>query len=148
METNYETYPCKASQLREGGYVNVNNNPCKIVDITTSKNGKHGGCKVNFTGIELFSGVKHEKFIPSHQNIDVPVVKIYQYTVINIDDEGYLSLLDVNGSIRADIKIPKDEHLKKKISKLFDANDNFVVFTQSAMGSEEVYIVKELLDGL
>ena len=32
--------------------------PCKIIDITTSKTGKHGHAKANITGIDIFTGKK------------------------------------------------------------------------------------------
>ena len=32
--------------------------PCKVVDMSTSKTGKHGHAKVNFTGVDIFTGKK------------------------------------------------------------------------------------------
>ena len=33
--------------------------PCKIIEITTSKTGKHGHAKANITGIDIFTGKKN-----------------------------------------------------------------------------------------
>ena len=41
-----ETFPSKASALRKGGYILIRNHPCKIVEMSTSKPGKHGHAKV------------------------------------------------------------------------------------------------------
>ena len=41
-----ETYPQQCSGLRKNGYVVIKNRPCKIVDMSTSKTGKHGHAKV------------------------------------------------------------------------------------------------------
>ena len=42
-----DTTPAQCSSLRKGGYVMLKGNPCKIIDMSTSKTGKHGHAKVN-----------------------------------------------------------------------------------------------------
>ena len=40
------TYPKQCSALRKNEHVVIKNTPCKIVDMSTSKTGKHGHAKV------------------------------------------------------------------------------------------------------
>ena len=47
-----ETFPMQCSALRKNGYVVLKDRPCKIVDMSTSKTGKHGHAKV-CAGVEL-----------------------------------------------------------------------------------------------
>lgn len=47
------TFPMQCSALRKNGYVVLKGRPCKIVEMSTSKTGKHGHAKVP-TGMGLF----------------------------------------------------------------------------------------------
>jgi len=43
-----DTYPMQCSALRKNGFVVLKGKACKIVDMSTSKTGKHGHAKVPF----------------------------------------------------------------------------------------------------
>jgi hypothetical protein len=44
---------------------------CKIVDMSTSKTGKHGHAKCKFLATDIFDGTKHEKLESSTHNVEV-----------------------------------------------------------------------------
>ena len=71
----------------------IKEHPCKVVSFSTAKTGKHGSAKAMITGIDIFSGNKYECTFSTGDNVDAPVAKRLEYSLINIDDEGYCTLL-------------------------------------------------------
>jgi translation initiation factor 5A len=135
------TYPMQCSALRKGGHVVLKGRPCKIVEMSTSKTGKHGHAKVHLVGIDIFTGKKLEDLSPSTHNMDVPNVTRTEYTLINIDD-GFLSLMLPDGSTKDDVRLPEGE-LGQQIESQFDEGKELIITVLTAMGEEAAISVKE-----
>ncbi|MEQ2294088.1 Eukaryotic translation initiation factor 5A-1, partial [Ameca splendens] len=136
------TYPMQCSALRKNGYVVLKGRPCKIVEMSTSKTGKHGHAKVNLVGIDIFTNKKYEDMCPSTHNMDVPSIKRTDYQLVNIN-ENYMSLMSDNGDIREDLRVPESE-VGKEIEAKFEAGEEFMVTVISAMGEECAVATKVL----
>jgi translation initiation factor 5A len=137
------TFPMQCSALRKNGHVVIKGRPCKIVDMSTSKTGKHGHAKVHLVAIDIFTGKKLEDLCPSTHNMDVPVVKRTEYQLIDISDDGFLNLIDDNGNEKNDVRMP-DGDVGDKITKLFTTEEKDVnVTVQTAMGEEAAIDAKE-----
>lgn len=135
------TYPMQCSALRKNGFVVMKNRPCKIVDMSTSKTGKHGSAKVNLVGIDIFTAKKYEEICPSTHNMDVPVVSRAEYSLIDIDD-GFLSLMTNNGETKDDVKLGDDE-VCQRLKADFEEGKELLVTIVKAMGEEAVNSYKE-----
>lgn len=131
------TFPMQCSALRKNGFVVIKNRPCKIVEMSTSKTGKHGHAKVHLVAIDIFTQKKLEELCPSTHNMDVPNVKRVEYTLMDIDEDGYLVMLDNNGREKRDVKLPTNNtELAEKIQQLKSDSPSITVI--SAMGEEAV----------
>lgn len=139
-----KTFPLQCSALRKNGYVMIKGRPCKVVEMSTSKTGKHGHAKVHLVGIDIFTNKKYEDICPSTHNIDVPNVSRQDYQVhfegflfillkhfffltqlLDIDDE-FVSLMNDKGDTRDDLRLPEGE-LGDKIREEFGKEDNTVI---------------------
>jgi len=125
----------QCSALRKNGFVVIKNRPCKIVEMTTSKTGKHGHAKVHLVAIDIFTYKKLEELCPSTHNMNVPNVRRQEYQLVSHDgimhgslslpksqidvtDDGFLSLMSDDGSTKDDVKLP-DGEVGDKITKMF-----------------------------
>merc|ERR1712054_689755 len=91
------TYPMEGGQIRKGGYIMIKGNPCKVSDVSTSKTGKHGHAKCHFVAIDIFTGKKMEDLTPSSHNCEVPHVTRTDYTLLNIEEDGFVTVLTDSG---------------------------------------------------
>merc|ERR1711907_603884 len=89
--------PKQAGEVKKGSYIMLKGHPCKVVDYSTSKTGKHGHAKAHIVGIDIFTGKKCEDLCPTSHNMSEPIVKKFEYTVMDVGEDGALSLLTAEG---------------------------------------------------
>lgn len=137
------TFPMQCSALRKNGHVVIKGRPCKIIDMSTSKTGKHGHAKVHLVATDIFTGKKLEDLSPSTHNMDVPNVSRKEYQLLDISDDDFLSLMNEEGDTKDDVRMPEGE-IGEKINKLFkieEKDTNVIILT--AMGEEACVEAKE-----
>ena len=60
--------------LKVGRYIVIDDEPCKLVEYTTSKPGKHGEAKARMVAIGLFDKQKRSLVHPVKHKVHVPQV--------------------------------------------------------------------------
>merc|ERR1712153_197281 len=83
------TVPVMAGNLKKGSFVVIKNRPCKVIETSTSKTGKHGHAKVHMVGLDIFTNKKYEEISPSTHNMSVPNVTRNEYMVIDVTEDGF-----------------------------------------------------------
>merc|ERR1712063_226353 len=134
-------YPAQCSSIKKNHHVVIKEHPCKVVETSTSKTGKHGHAKVHMIGLDIFTGKKYEEICPSTHNMNVPNVNRNEYMIVDIQDDGFVSLLLENGDTKEDLKMPEGE-LGDQIRAGFDAGSEVLVTVLSAMGHEQIMSAK------
>ena len=82
-------------KLKEGRYVIIEDNPCKITSITTSKPGKHGSAKASIEGIDIFTGSKRSLNAPVTATAKVPIIDKRKGTIVSINEAaGEIQIMD------------------------------------------------------
>ena len=70
--------------LKEGRYMNIEEEPCKIMSISTSKPGKHGEAKARIEAIGIFDGNKRSVVYPVKHKVQVPMIDKRQAQVVSL----------------------------------------------------------------
>jgi translation initiation factor 5A len=70
--------------LKEGRYMNIDDEPCKIISISTSKPGKHGEAKARIEAVGIFDGSKRSVVYPVKHKVQVPLIDKRQAQIVNI----------------------------------------------------------------
>ena len=137
----------QAGSRHKGDLVMIKDHPCRVVSSSTAKTGKHGSAKCMITGIDIFTSNKYECTFGSGDNVDAPVTKRLEYTLINIEDDGFVTLMDETGEIKEDLKIPEEEWLKDvadNIKRIFaDGSKECTVVVLGALGTEKIIQARE-----
>merc|ERR1712050_255971 len=101
------TFPQQAGEIRKGSHLMIKGNPCKCVEVSTSKTGKHGHAKAHIVAIDIFTGKKLEDLCPTSHNLEIPFVKRTEFQLLSADEgSGEVSLLQEDGSTKDDLNLP------------------------------------------
>lgn len=123
----------------------IKGHPCKVLNISVSKTGKHGHAKCNFTATDIFTGKKYEDMIPSTHGTTVPIVNRNDWEVIDIGEGDELTLMDEAGNQKTDLNLPTfPDGMAQEIRDAWNGGENTVIVTvQAAVGIEQVIAYKK-----
>jgi len=78
------TEQAEVRELKEGRYMVIDDEPCKIISISTSKPGKHGEAKARIEAIGIFDGNKKSVVYPVKHKVQVPIIDKRQAQIVAI----------------------------------------------------------------
>lgn len=106
--------PADLGSVKQGSYIMIEGEPCRIVSYDKSKPGKHGSAKARVVAIGLFDGVKRSIVSPVSGNIEIPQIEKRSAQVISKTDSSS-QLMDLETFETFDVPLPEEESLRKKM---------------------------------
>jgi len=93
----------------------IDNEPCRIVDITKSKPGKHGSAKARIVAIGVFDGQKRQFVKPVDSNAEIPIIDKRLGQVFTVNPNS-VQIMDLETYEYVDAPFPEEEDLKAKLT--------------------------------
>jgi translation initiation factor 5A len=119
-------------QLKVGRYVVIDEEPCKILDITTSKPGKHGASKARIEAVGMFDGVKRSMVAPVTEKCKIPMIDKRKVQILNMHGNN-ANVMDME--TYEQYELPMSENEKAALSAGAE------VMIMEAMGKKKFYNV-------
>lgn len=84
-------------------YAVLKGRPCKIA-LHSIFNKDENHSTITLYGVDVFTGININEDWELVKRIDTLTVKKEYFSLIGVDDDGYLSLIDPDGNVRDDLK--------------------------------------------
>jgi len=107
--------PMEIGALRVGSYVIIEDEPCRIVNLTKSKPGKHGSAKARVVAIGVFDGTKRTIVKPVDAKVEVPVIEKRGGQVI-APLPATVQVMDLETYEIFETPIPEEEEIRSKLT--------------------------------
>ena len=86
--------PADLGSVKEGSYIIIDDEPCKVVSRDHFKPGKHGSAKVRLVAISLLTGSKKSYVSQAESRIDIPMIDKRSGQVTSVMDNS-VQLMDL-----------------------------------------------------
>ena len=107
--------PVDVGSLKIGGYVIIDEEPCRIVEYEKSKPGKHGAAKARIVGISVFTGQKKSLISPVDAKTEVPMIDKRTGQIISISGDT-VQVMDMESYHTFETPMPGDQELRASLS--------------------------------
>lgn len=86
--------PADLGSVKEGSYIILDGEPCRVVSREHFKPGKHGSAKVRLVAISIFTGSKKSYVSPAESRVDIPMIDKRSGQVTSVMNES-VQLMDL-----------------------------------------------------
>ncbi|UCG95089.1 MAG: translation initiation factor IF-5A [archaeon] len=97
----------EAKGLKPGNYVVIDNEPCKVLRVSTSKPGKHGSAKARIEAMGLIDGKRREIVKPGGAMIDIPIIEKIKAQVLSVSGDS-VQLMDLQDYSTFECTVPEE----------------------------------------
>ncbi|MBN2202784.1 MAG: translation initiation factor IF-5A [Candidatus Aenigmarchaeota archaeon] len=93
--------------LKPGRFCVIDDEPCKVLNLTTSHPGKHGGAKARLDAVGIFDNKKRSVVKPADSDIEVPIVDKRTGQIIAITGNS-VQIMDMESYETFEAPIPEE----------------------------------------
>ncbi len=101
------TEQAEVRELKENRYMVIDDEPCKIMSISTSKPGKHGEAKARIEAIGIFDGAKKSVVYPVKHKVQVPLIDKRNAQIVSLAG-AEVQLMDLETYEMFPLPIPEE----------------------------------------
>ena len=105
--------PADLGSIKEGSYIVIDGEPCRVVQVDKSKPGKHGSAKVRLVAINIFTGAKKSYVGPADSRVEIPIIDKRAGQVIAITPD-MIQLMDLETYETFEVE-NVDEEIREKL---------------------------------
>ncbi|MEM1929850.1 MAG: translation initiation factor IF-5A [Thermofilaceae archaeon] len=109
------TKPVDAGSLKEGSFVVIDGEPCRVTEVERSKTGKHGSAKVRIVAIGIFDGVKRTLIVPADSKVETPIVRKFPGQVLASLGGDIVQVMSLEDYSTFEAPLPDDPDVRSKI---------------------------------
>ena len=107
--------PVDVGTIRVGGYVIIDDEPCRIASLAKSKPGKHGSAKARVVAIGVFDSAKRTFVRPVSAQVEVPLIEKKPGQILALLPNA-VQIMDLENYEVFEAAYPDEEDLKKKLA--------------------------------
>ncbi len=112
-EYAYEKKLVTVGSLKKGDTITIDNAPCKITDLATSRPGKHGHAKVNLTAVGIIDGRKRNIVMPGHDKVETPIIEKKSAQILSVSGNT-AHVMDMGTYETFEMEVPEELHGQAK----------------------------------
>ncbi len=94
--------------LKVGRYILIDEEPCKIQSISTSKPGKHGEAKARIDAVGIFDEQKRSVVHPVKHKVGVPIIDKRSAQILSLIGTEAVQLMDLETYETFEMPVPED----------------------------------------
>lgn len=93
--------------LKPGSFVLIDDIPCKVDRLQTSKPGKHGGAKARISASGIFTQDKKSLVKPASTTMSVPIIEKRDMQILSFIGDN-VQLMDIENYSQIEIPVPEE----------------------------------------
>jgi len=101
------TMKAAIKSLKQGKYVMIDGEPCKVISVSVSVPGKHGGAKARLDATGIFDDRRRSIVKPADTELDVPIIEKKTAQVVALTGD-MAQLMDLETYDTFELKVPED----------------------------------------